>query len=113
MHYSTGLLGERAALLLATMLLLHSVNVTSAVSLSMDEPQFLVGGVAIVESAKYPLLDIVRCSNAHLDVSINEVYITGNESLQVRLEENSNKPNEVFVLPSNTDTVHSFRRVPI
>ena len=100
------MLGQRSACLLATLLVVHSLEVASAASLSVDEPRFLVGGVAVIDCAKYPLLAIVRCSNGHLGVSVSEVFVAGNESLQVQLEVNKNKPNEVFILPKNTGTIY-------
>ena len=86
-----------------TLLVLHSLKVaTSAVSLSVDEPRFLVGGVAVVDSAQHPLLAIVRCNDGRLDMNISEVFVADSGSLHVQFEENSNRPKEFFVLPNST-----------
>ena len=96
-----GLPGERSARLLATLLVIHSLTVaTSAVSLSVDAPKFTVGGVSIVDSAKYPLLAIVNCSGGQLEVSVHAVFSSG--SFEVQFEENSNMPSQFFILPNDT-----------
>ena len=103
MHYSTGLLGQRSVRLLATLLVVHSLKLASAVSLSVDAPRFLVGGVAVTESAKYPLLAIVRCSDGHLDMNVSEIFVLADSGpLHIQIEENSNNPNEFFILPNHT-----------
>ena len=105
-HDSAGLLGERSARLLATLLVVHSLSTaTSAVSLSVDKPQFPAGGLAIVDSAKCPLLAIVSCSGGQLDVNVIEIVVAGNGSLEVQLEANSIKRSEFFILPNNTGAV--------
>ena len=103
MHHSAGLLGQRSARLLATLLVVHSLKVASAVSLSVDAPSFLVGGVAVTDSAKYPLLGIVRCSDGHLDMNVSEIFVLADSGpLHIQIEENSNNPNEFFILPNHT-----------
>ena len=101
---STGLLGGRAARLLVTLLVLHSLKVaTSAVTLTVVAP-FKAGGVEVTDSAKYPLLAIVRC-NGLLTVNVSPIFPVGNKSLQVQIDKSSNNPNESFVLPSQSHTV--------
>ena len=107
MHWynSTGLLGERAARLLVTLLVLHSLKVaTSTVTLDVVAP-LIVGGVEVTDFAQYPLLAIVRCSNGSLSVSVSSITVFSNESLQVQIDKSSNNPNESFVLPSYSHTV--------
>ena len=98
-----GLLGERSARLLATLLVIHTLTVaTSAVLLSVDAPRFTAGGVSIVDSAKYPLLAIVNCSGGQLEVSGDVHAVFGSGSFEVQFEENSNMPSQFFILPNDT-----------
>ena len=104
-YNSTGLLGERAARLLVTLLVLHNLKVaTSTVTLNVVAP-LIVGGLEVTDFAQYPLLAIVRCSNGSLSVSISPINVFSNESLQVQMDKSSNNPSESFVLPSYSHTV--------
>ena len=104
MHHSAGLLGQRSARLLATLLVVQSMKLaTSSVTLSVDALTFEVGAVAIAATTKYPLLAIVNCSNGQLTASVDTHF---GENLQVQLEESSNNPDQFFVLPNSTGAVH-------
>ena len=104
MHHSAGLLGQRSARLLATLLVVQSMKLaTSSVTLSVDALRFAVGGVAIAATTKYPLLAIVNCSNGQLTATVDTLF---GEFLQVQLEESSNNPDQFFVLPNSTGAVH-------
>ena len=99
-----GLLGQRSACLVATLLVIQSMKVaTGQVTLSVDALTFEVGAVAIAETTKYPLLAIVNCSNGQLTASVDTHF---GENLHVQLEESSNNPDQFFVLPNSTGAVH-------
>ena len=110
MQHSAGLLGQRSARLLTTLLVVQSLKLATSgvtrVQLSVDVPPFVAGGLAIAANSTYPLFGIVTCSNGLLTASVSEIFETGSETLHVQLEENSNKPDQFFVLPNSTGTVH-------
>ena len=108
MHHSAGLLGQRSAHLLATLLVVHSLKVaTSVVTLSVDVPPLAAGGVAVIANSTHPLLAIVTCSNGQLNATdVTEVFSISGELLQVHFEESSNNPDQFFVLPNSTGAVY-------
>lgn len=107
--HSAGLMGEKVAHLLATLVVIHTLKVVTgtSVSLSVDQPLSALGDVVIVDSAKYPLIAIVTCTGGQLQAQVNEEMseLYGDGSLEVQLEESGNKPNEYFLLPNNTGRV--------
>ena len=109
MHHSAGLLGQQSACLLTTLLVVHSLKLATSgvtrVQLSVDVPPLVAGGLAIVANSTYPLFGIVTCSNGLLTASVSDIFAIGSENLHVQLEENSNKPDQFFVLPNSTGTV--------
>ena len=88
--------------------LLHSLTAVTG-TLSLDWPKSTSGSnnSDTFESAQYPLLAIVTCSGGPLEVNVNDnsSIPSGNESLSVQREVNSNKPSQFFLLPNNTGAV--------
>ena len=109
MHLSAGLLGQQSARLLTTLLVVQSLKLATSgvthVQLSVDVPPFVAGGLAIVANSTYPLFGIVTCSNGLLTASVSEIFAFGSDTLRVQFEENSNEPDQFFVLPNSTGTV--------
>ena len=72
----------------------------------MDVPPLVAGGLSIAANSTYPLFGIVTCGNGLLTASVSEIFAIGSDTLRVQFEENSNKPDQFFVLPNSTGTVH-------
>ena len=107
MHHSAGLLGQRSACLLATLLVVHSLKVAmSALEESVATPPLAAGGVAVIANSTHPLLAIVTCSNGQLNATVTEVFKISGELLQVHFEESSNNPDQFFVLPNSIGAVY-------
>ena len=104
--HSAGLMGDKVAHLLATLVVIHTLKAVAGtpVSLSVDQPLSALQDVVIVDSAEYPLIAIVTCTGGQLQAQVNEdkSELYGDGSLEVQLEESGNKPNEYFLLPNNT-----------
>ena len=112
MHHSAGLLGQQSARLLTTLLVVQSLKLATSgvtrVQLSVDVPLFVAGGVAIVANSTYPLFGIMTCGNGLLTASVSEIFAIGSETLHVQLEENSNWPDQFFVLPNSMECIIGF-----
>ena len=98
--------------LFAIFLVIFNLDAVSPLSLSVDVPWSELGfknvarykNVALDDSGKNSLIAIVTCNGGELRAQINETKSSSfdNRSLQLELEENGNKPNEFFLLPSST-----------
>ena len=97
-----------ACLLVTLVVLLHSLTaVTGTLSLDWPKSASDSNNSDTFESAQYPLLAIVTCNRRPLEASVNDNFSvpSGNESLSVLLEVNSNNPSQFFLLPNNTGAV--------
>ena len=103
-HCFAGLLGEQAYRLFAILLIILNLHSVAPLSLSVDQPRSPLRDVVLFDSDKNSLIAIVTCDGGQLQAQVNEDVSSsfGIGFLQLHLEENSNKPNEFFILPNNT-----------